>query len=80
MICSETTPSSIIGKAATTIRLPRYAVVNAPRRVRSHMRISPHQIRTPHAEHRVVAWDTVSRSGVGVFQPRHVNDAPDDVR
>ncbi|EKF38240.1 hypothetical protein MOQ_001552 [Trypanosoma cruzi marinkellei] len=80
MICSETTPSSIIGKAATTIPLPRYSVVNKLRRVRSHMRISPHHIRTPHAEHRIDAWDTVSCSGVGVFQPRHVNDAPDDLR
>ncbi|KAF8286562.1 hypothetical protein TcBrA4_0023560 [Trypanosoma cruzi] len=33
----ETIPSSILGKAATTISLPGDAVLNGPRRVRHHM-------------------------------------------
>ncbi|KAF5213782.1 hypothetical protein ECC02_013675 [Trypanosoma cruzi] len=66
-VCSETTPSSIPGKAATTIPLPGDAVFDGMRRVRSHMGISPDRIRASHAEHRILAWDTVSCSGVAVF-------------
>ncbi|RNC38268.1 hypothetical protein TcCL_NonESM12498 [Trypanosoma cruzi] len=79
-ICLETMPSSILGKAATTIPLPRDAVLKELRRVFRHMGISPHHIRASHAEHRIVAWGTVSRSGLGVFQPRHAKDTLDDVR
>ncbi|ESS60487.1 hypothetical protein TCDM_11988 [Trypanosoma cruzi Dm28c] len=50
-VCSETAPSSIPGKAATTIPLPGDAVLKELRRVRSHMGISPDHIRAPHAEH-----------------------------
>ncbi|KAF8281884.1 hypothetical protein TcYC6_0006680 [Trypanosoma cruzi] len=52
--CSETAPLSILGKAATTFPLPGDAVLNGLRRVRRHMGISPHHIRAPHAEHRIV--------------------------
>ncbi|KAF8286958.1 hypothetical protein TcBrA4_0024270 [Trypanosoma cruzi] len=34
----------------------------------------------PRAEQRVVARDTASRSGLGLFQPRHASDALDGVR
>ncbi|RNF04200.1 hypothetical protein TcG_10834 [Trypanosoma cruzi] len=34
----------------------------------------------PHAERRIVARDTASCSGLGVFQPRHARDALDGVR
>ncbi|EAN97738.1 hypothetical protein Tc00.1047053507237.320 [Trypanosoma cruzi] len=76
----ETAPLPILGKAATTISLPGDAVLNGLRRVRRHMGISPHHIRAPHAEHRVVFWGTVSCSGLGVLQPRHARDALDGVR
>ncbi|EAN81413.1 hypothetical protein Tc00.1047053507973.20 [Trypanosoma cruzi] len=79
-VCSETTPSSILGKAATTIPLPRDAVLKELRRVCSHMRIFPHHIRASHAEHRIFVCDTVSCDGVGVFRPRHANDSLDCVR
>ncbi|ESS61233.1 hypothetical protein TCDM_11190 [Trypanosoma cruzi Dm28c] len=79
-VCSETAPSSITGKAATTIPLPGDAVLKELRRVRGHMGISPDHIRAPHAEHRVFARDTASCSGVGVFRPRHAKDAPEGVR
>ncbi|KAF8284541.1 hypothetical protein TcYC6_0014900 [Trypanosoma cruzi] len=79
-VCSETTPSSIPGKAATTILLPGDAVLKELRRVRSRMGISPDRIRAPLVEHRVFARDTVSCSGVDVFQPRHVKDTLDGVR
>ncbi|RNC39113.1 hypothetical protein TcCL_NonESM11575 [Trypanosoma cruzi] len=79
-ICLEAMPSSIHWKAATTISLPGDAVLNGLRRVRRHMEISPRHIHAPHAEHRIVVWGTVSRSGLGVFQPRHAKDALDGVR
>ncbi|PWU84492.1 hypothetical protein C4B63_223g9 [Trypanosoma cruzi] len=79
-VCLETAPSSITGKAATTIPLPGDAVLKELRRVRSHMGISPDHICAPHAEHRVFARDTASCSGVGVFRPRHAKDALDGVR
>ncbi|PWV07139.1 hypothetical protein C3747_105g111 [Trypanosoma cruzi] len=44
------------------------------------MRISPDHIRAPLVEHRVFARETVSCSGVGVFQPRHAKNALDGVR
>ncbi|EAN88887.1 hypothetical protein TcCL_Unassigned01112 [Trypanosoma cruzi] len=79
-VCSETTPSSIPGKAARTILLPGDAVLKELRRVRSRMRISPDHIRAPLVDHRVFARDTVGCSGVGVFRPRHAKDALDGVR
>ncbi|KAF8291302.1 hypothetical protein C3747_57g153 [Trypanosoma cruzi] len=79
-ICSETMPQSIHRNAVTSIPLPRDAVLDGMRRVRSHMGIFPHHTRASHAEHRIFVRDTVSRDGVGIFQPRHAQDAPDGVR
>ncbi|RNC54051.1 hypothetical protein TcCL_ESM08561 [Trypanosoma cruzi] len=72
----ETMPSSMPGKAVTTILLPRDGVLRVLRRVRSHMRVFPHHTRASHAEHRIVVWGTVSRNEVGVFQPRHAQRRP----
>ncbi|RNC38172.1 hypothetical protein TcCL_NonESM12608 [Trypanosoma cruzi] len=63
VICAETTPSSILGKAATTIPLPGDAVLKELRRVRRHMEISPDHIRAPHAEQRIVTWTLWAAAG-----------------
>ncbi|RNE99864.1 hypothetical protein TcG_11869 [Trypanosoma cruzi] len=79
-VCLETAPSSIPGKAATSIPLPGDAVFKELRRFRGHMGISPDHIRAPHAEQRIVARDTASCSGLDVFRSRHAKAALDGVR
>ncbi|RNE99777.1 hypothetical protein TcG_12195 [Trypanosoma cruzi] len=75
----ETAPPSILGKAATTVPLPGDAVFKELRRFRGHMGIASDHVHAPHAEQRVVAWDTVSCSGVGASGHGTPNDAPDGV-
>ncbi|KAF5216780.1 hypothetical protein ECC02_010417 [Trypanosoma cruzi] len=75
-ICLETMPPTH-GNAVTTIPLPGDAVLDGMRRVCCHMEIFPHHTRVSHAEQRIFVCDTVSCDGVGVFQPRHAQDAPD---
>ncbi|KAF8301458.1 hypothetical protein TcBrA4_0051360 [Trypanosoma cruzi] len=79
-VCLETAPSSIPGKAATTIPLPGDAVLKELRRVRGHMG-SPRTTSAPlMLSTEFFARDTVSCSGLGVFRPRHAKDALDGVR
>ncbi|KAF8277778.1 hypothetical protein TcBrA4_0110950 [Trypanosoma cruzi] len=61
----------MLGRAATSIPLPGDAVLKELRRVLIHMEISPDQVRAPHAEHRIVTWDTL---GYSHGTPRTVSD------
>ncbi|RNF06256.1 hypothetical protein TcG_10405 [Trypanosoma cruzi] len=72
---TETTPPPTHGKAAAIVPLPGGAVLDGARRVCDCM-VSPDHICTPHAEHRIAVWDTVSRDRAGVFQPRRAQRRP----
>ncbi|RNC32466.1 mucin TcMUCII [Trypanosoma cruzi] len=53
-------PSSMHGNAATSIPLPRDAVINGLLRVCDIIGTPHNDIRAPLAQHRIFPWDTVS--------------------
>ncbi|KAF8303723.1 hypothetical protein TcYC6_0038060 [Trypanosoma cruzi] len=79
LIYSEPVPLSMHGKAATSIPLPKYAVINGLERVCGTIG-KPHNHN--HAplitQHRIIPWDTVSCNKVEFYQPLFANDASDD--
>ncbi|PWV19667.1 hypothetical protein C3747_9g264 [Trypanosoma cruzi] len=72
-------PPSMHGKAATSIPLPRDAVINGLLRVCGIIGTPHNHIRAPLAQHRIFPWDTVICSGVRFYQPLFAEDASDDV-
>ncbi|KAF5216090.1 hypothetical protein ECC02_011162 [Trypanosoma cruzi] len=80
LIYSEPMPPSIHGKAATSIPLPRDAVINGLLRVCDIIGTPHNHIRAPLAQHRIFSWDTVICDRVGFYQPLFAKDASDDVR
>ncbi|RNF01701.1 mucin TcMUCII, partial [Trypanosoma cruzi] len=68
------------GKAATSIPLPRDALVNGLRRVCNIIGIPHNHNRAPLAQHRIIPWETVRCNKVEFNQPRFAKDASDDFR
>ncbi|PWV17686.1 hypothetical protein C3747_17g487 [Trypanosoma cruzi] len=73
-------PPSMHGKVATSIPLPRDAVINGLLRVCEIIGTPRKHIRAPLAQHRIFPWDTVICNKVRFYQPLFANDASDDVR
>ncbi|PWU94369.1 hypothetical protein C3747_278g54 [Trypanosoma cruzi] len=68
------------GKAATSIPLPRDAVINGLKRACNTIGIPHSHNRAPPIQHRIFLWDTVSCNKEEFYQPRFAKDASDDVK
>ncbi|PWV01822.1 hypothetical protein C4B63_3g63 [Trypanosoma cruzi] len=73
-------PPSMHNKLATSIPLPRDAVINGLHRVCNTIGIPHSHNRTPPIQHRIFPWDTVSCNKVEFNQPRFAQDASDNVK
>ncbi|PWV01894.1 hypothetical protein C4B63_3g873 [Trypanosoma cruzi] len=74
-------PPSMHGKAATSIPLPRDAVINGLHRFCNITEMPRNHLRAPLLFKIVFfPWDTVSCNKVRFYQPRFAQDASDDVR
>ncbi|ESS62193.1 hypothetical protein TCDM_10164 [Trypanosoma cruzi Dm28c] len=78
-IYSEPMPQSMHNQLATSIPLPRDAVINELRRVCNIIAIPHSHNRAPPIQHRNFLWDTVRCNKVEFNQPRFAQDASDDV-
>ncbi|PWV21198.1 hypothetical protein C3747_3g831 [Trypanosoma cruzi] len=68
-------------KAATSIPLPRDAVINGLQSFCNIIGIPHnHNHAPPITQHRIIPWDAVGRNNVRSYQPCFANDASDDVR
>ncbi|ESS60321.1 hypothetical protein TCDM_12164 [Trypanosoma cruzi Dm28c] len=66
-------------KAATSIPLPRDAVINGLERVCGTTEIPHNHNHAPAITlHRIIPWDAVGCNNVEFYQPRFANDASDD--
>ncbi|ESS61810.1 hypothetical protein TCDM_10563 [Trypanosoma cruzi Dm28c] len=73
-------PPSMHNKLATSIPLPRDAVINGLHSVCNIIAIPHSHDRSPPIQHRNFLWDTVSCNKVEFNQPRFAQDASDDVK
>ncbi|KAF5220151.1 hypothetical protein ECC02_006826 [Trypanosoma cruzi] len=81
LIHSEPVSPSMHRKAATSIPLPKDAVINGLERVCDTIGIPHnHNHAPPITQHRIIPWDTVSCNKVEFYQPRFANDASEDVK
>ncbi|KAF5216424.1 hypothetical protein ECC02_010802 [Trypanosoma cruzi] len=81
LIHSELMPPSMHGKAATSIPLPKDAVINGLERVCGTIGIPHnHNHAPPITQHRIIPWDAVGCNKVEFYQPRFANDASEDVK
>ncbi|RNC53716.1 mucin TcMUCII [Trypanosoma cruzi] len=68
-------------KAATSIPLPRDAVINGLERVCGTIEIPHnHNHAPPITQLRIIPWDAVGRNNVRSYQPPFAKDASDDVK
>ncbi|RNC52728.1 mucin TcMUCII, partial [Trypanosoma cruzi] len=81
LIHSEPVSPSMHRKAATSIPLPKDAVINGLERVCDTIGIPHnHNHAPPITQHRIIPWDTVSCNKVEFYQPLFANDASEDVK
>ncbi|KAF5219411.1 hypothetical protein ECC02_007651 [Trypanosoma cruzi] len=81
LIYSEPMPLSMHRKAATSIPLPKDAVINGLERVCGTIGIPHNHNHAPLiTQHRIIPCDTVSCNKVEFYQPRFANDASEDVK
>ncbi|KAF5220183.1 hypothetical protein ECC02_006859 [Trypanosoma cruzi] len=79
LIYSELMPLSMHRKAATSIPLPKDAVINGLERVCGTIGIPHnHNHAPPITQHRIIPCDTVSCNKVEFYQPLFAKDASDD--
>ncbi|KAF8303502.1 hypothetical protein TcYC6_0038430 [Trypanosoma cruzi] len=79
LIHSEPVSPSMHRKAATSIPLPKDAVINGLERVCGTIGIPHnHNHAPPITQHRIIPWDTVGCNKVEFNQPLFANDASDD--
>ncbi|EKG03738.1 hypothetical protein TCSYLVIO_005210, partial [Trypanosoma cruzi] len=79
-IYSEPMPPSMHNQLATSIPLPRDAVINGLHRVCNIIGIFHSHNRAPPIQNRIFPWDTVRCNNVEFNQPRFAQDASDDVK
>ncbi|EKG03750.1 hypothetical protein TCSYLVIO_005198 [Trypanosoma cruzi] len=79
-IYSEPMPPSMHNKLATSIPLPRDAVINELRRVCNNIGIFHSHNRAPPIQHRNFLWDTVRCNKMEFNQPPFAQDASGDVK
>ncbi|KAF8303489.1 hypothetical protein TcYC6_0037680 [Trypanosoma cruzi] len=81
LIHSEPVSLSMHRKAATSIPLPRDAVINGLERVCGTIGIPHnHNHAPPITQHQIIPCDAVSCNNVEFYQPRFANDASEDVK
>ncbi|PWV19827.1 hypothetical protein C3747_8g773 [Trypanosoma cruzi] len=81
LIYTEPVPLSMHRKAATSIPLPKDAVINGLERVCGTIGIPHnHNHAPPITQHRIIPCDTVSCNKVEFYQPRFANNASEDVK
>ncbi|KAF8304048.1 hypothetical protein TcYC6_0037730 [Trypanosoma cruzi] len=81
LIHSEPMPLSMHRKAATSIPLPKDAVINGLERVCGTIGIPHnHNHAPPITQHRIIPCDTVGCNKVEFYRPRFANDASEDAK